>query len=140
MESTILGNIREAFFEKIWEIFLILGLECSVSGNIRNIRIFLIFGLENYVSVVFFYFFRGLGCAGFRFWKYKKGFLLKKSNKSLFWENIMNFSNIWARKFHFPKYKEFFFGVDFFLILGVWAWNCTRYLSYILLIKIFIIE
>ena len=55
MESTILGNIREAFFfEKIWEVFLILELECSVFGNIRNKRIFLIFGLENYVSVVFF--------------------------------------------------------------------------------------
>ena len=84
MESTILGNIREAFFEKIWEIFLILGLECSVSGNIRNIRIFLIFGLENYVSVVFFYFFRGLGEQGSVFGNTRKAFFWKNQIKAYF--------------------------------------------------------
>ena len=49
-----------------------LELESSVSRNIRNF-----FGGGSFL-------FRGLGMksAGFRFWKYNKGFLLRKSRKS----------------------------------------------------------
>ena len=45
---------------------------------------------------------------GVHFLKYKKRFLLRKYKK---------FFNIRARKFHFPKNKEFYLGLDFFYFL-----------------------
>ena len=86
------------------------------------------------VQIFFLFFELGMKSVGFHFQKYKKRFLQKKytffqrrffeerSKKKFtkkFWglkpesvglhfEKYENLSNIRARKFHFPKYKEFF--------------------------------
>ena len=51
--------------------------------------------------------------------KYKKSFLLRKYKKSFPLRKYKNFFHIRARKFNFPKYKEFF---------PEWAWarKCAR--------------
>ena len=61
--------------------------------------------------------------------------------KPFLWENIKNFFNIWARKFHFPKHKNFFFGGGegswiffYFWVLGL---ICFRLLHFLLLYCIF---
>ena len=50
----------------------------------------------------FFFFEFAVHCVGFRFRKCKKGFPLRKYKNSF---------DISAGKFHFPKYKDFFFQV-----------------------------
>ena len=58
---------------------------------------------------LFFIFWAGMKSAVFYFWKYKKSLLLRK---------YKNFFDIWVRRFHFLKYQEFFFGLDFFISLS----------------------
>ena len=94
------------FISRNIRFLLILELERSISWNIKN-----------FFGVVFFYF-----LAGLRFWKCKKRFLLRKYKKS-FSLRKYNFFNIRARKFHFPKYKEFFC-LDFFVFL-VLGFECA---------------
>ena len=75
-------------FWKIWGIFLILELESFISGNIRKYL-----GEKIPFPVGFLGFLRfGMDSVGFRFWKYKKDSLLRKSKES----------------FLLREYKEFF--------------------------------
>ena len=107
--------------------FLSLGLESSISPNIRNIiRV----GLFHFLSVESYFLkykffkvsvwwnlrkFRLLKynevSQSFRFLKCKKSFILRKCKK---------FLNIRARKFHYPKYKDLFSRWSFY-IFRVWA-------------------
>ena len=100
--------------------FLSLGLESSISPNIRKIiRV----GLFQFLSVESYFlkykFFKVSVCLlkynevsqSFRFLKCKKSFILRKCKK---------FLNIRARKFHYPKYKDLFSRWSFY-IFRVWA-------------------
>ena len=71
---------------------------------------------------IFFCFFWGLESTGFCFWKYKKIFILRKYKKSVPLRKYKNFFSIGVRKFHFPKYKEFFSGWIFCWRGGGLAW------------------
>ena len=67
-----------------------------------------------------FFLFLGLGLKSpwIHFQKYKKSFLLRKYEKKAYlWEHFLwnNFFNISAKKFHFRKYKEFFWDGFFFI-------------------------
>ena len=92
-------NIRNFFFGVFvsW-IFSVLQLRSSISWNTRN-----------FFSGWIFFIFSSLG------WKGWGAFLRKY--KKLF--------NLRVRKFHFPKYKEFFSG-RIFLFWGTWAEKCAR--------------
>ena len=92
----------QAFKVPFWNIrsFLSLELESSISRNIRNI-LRLVFFLIFWARKVLFPVFRG-----FRFPKYKKGFLLRKYKKffrGFRFLDYKKFFNIRVRKFHFPK-------------------------------------
>ena len=78
---------------------MILELESSVSGNIRN-----------FFRGEFFFIFLGLG------WEVQ----------SFISGNISIFFNIRARKFHFLKYKEFFSRWIFVGFLGGWAYKVLQ--------------
>ena len=79
-----------------------LELESSISGKIRKYNNFFSIWARkfHFQWIIFSLFGFGMENAGFRLREYKE------------------FFNIWARKFYFPKYKEFFGGVGFFLCLS----------------------
>ena len=84
--------------------FLSLGLESSISGNIRNIfRVFFFFYFSNFeISLMKFCI---LSARKFRFPKYKKSFFWENLRKNFFWENIKKISerNFFRGKFWEPK-------------------------------------
>ena len=87
-------------FRKYNDFFSVFSLKSSISRNIRN-----------FLQGEFFCFIclgLGLQSAAIHFRKYKKRLLFRKYKKTFSLRKYKIFFNITARKFHFPKYKEFF--------------------------------
>ena len=76
MQGSISENIRKAFFEKIWGIFLMLELESSISGKIRKYNNFFSIWARkfHFQWIIFSLFGFGMENAGFRLREYKEFF------------------------------------------------------------------